>query len=238
MESTTDHVKPGDKWRFDEAVTACFDDMLERSIPLYPNMRDSVHQLAMKFARKNTWILDLGCSRGQQLHRLCHELGANNSYCGVEISEPMADAAKHVLKAWIEAGLCEIRSEDLRSTMPDLPSSVILAVLTLQFIPIEHRQKVTRAAYETLLPGGAMIVVEKVLGSANEIDEVMVDRYYALKHQNGYSEEDITRKRLSLEGVLVPLTADWNEDMLRKSGFRQIDCFWRWMNFAGWIALK
>jgi tRNA (cmo5U34)-methyltransferase len=37
---------------------------------------------------------------------------------------------------------------------------------------------------------------------------------------------------------MVPLTAKWNECLLRKSGFRQINCFWRWMNFAGQIALK
>ena len=42
----------------------------------------------------------------------------------------------------------------------------------------------------------------------------------------------------SLEGVLVPVTASWNEELLAKAGFKQIDCFWRWMNFAGWIAIK
>lgn len=25
---------------------------------------------------------------------------------------------------------------------------------------------------------------------------------------------------------------------LKNSGFNQVDCFWRWMNFAGWIAIK
>jgi tRNA (cmo5U34)-methyltransferase len=66
----------------------------------------------------------------------------------------------------------------------------------------------------------------------------MVDLYYKMKSDNGYSQEQIERKRLSLEGVLVPVTAKWNEELLKQAGFKYIDCFWRWMNFAGWIAIK
>lgn len=43
---------------------------------------------------------------------------------------------------------------------------------------------------------------------------------------------------MDLKGVLVPLTAKWNEMMLHEAGFRYVDSFWRWMNFAGWIAIK
>src|SRR5262249_48396189 len=70
------------------------------------------------------------------------------------------------------------------------------------------------------------------------IDGLMVDLYYRLKRENGYTREEIDRKRFALEGVLVPVTARWNEELLRGAGFRQVDYFWRWMNFAGWIAVK
>lgn len=79
--------------------------------------------------------------------------------------------------------------------------------------------------------------MEKVLGSTADLDGAMVNTYYALKAANGYSQEQIERRRLSLEGVLVPVTAKWNEE-LHLSGFAEVDCFWRWMNFAGWIAVK
>jgi tRNA (cmo5U34)-methyltransferase len=86
--------------------------------------------------------------------------------------------------------------------------------------------------------GAALILVEKVLGATAEIDEQLVARYHGLKGANGYSPEQVERKRLSLEGVLVPVTAAWNEELLRASGFRHVDCFWRWSNFAGWLAMK
>ena len=43
---------------------------------------------------------------------------------------------------------------------------------------------------------------------------------------------------LDLEGVLVPITAKWNEQLLGSAGFKKIDCFYRYLNFAGWIAIK
>jgi tRNA (cmo5U34)-methyltransferase len=52
-----------------------------------------------------------------------------------------------------------------------------------------------------------------------------------------YSAEEIEAKRLALEGVLVPLTARWNEQMLRNAGFRHVESIWRCMNFCGWIAV-
>ena len=43
---------------------------------------------------------------------------------------------------------------------------------------------------------------------------------------------------VTLEGVLVPVTARWNEELLHEEGFRSVDCFWRHLNFAGWVAVK
>jgi tRNA (cmo5U34)-methyltransferase len=43
---------------------------------------------------------------------------------------------------------------------------------------------------------------------------------------------------MSLEGVLVPVTARWNEELLHQEGFASVDCFWRHLNFAGWVAVK
>jgi tRNA (cmo5U34)-methyltransferase len=49
-------------------------------------------------------------------------------------------------------------------------------------------------------PGGAFVLVEKILGASAQIDELMVRLYHGLKAHNGYSHEEIDRKRLYLEG--------------------------------------
>jgi tRNA (cmo5U34)-methyltransferase len=117
-------------------------------------------------------------------------------------------------------------------------SSLVLSVLTLQFTPIEYRQQIVRRVFESLAPGGAFILVEKVLGATAKLDEAFVNLFLNIKRENGYSDEQIDRKRMSLEGVLVPVTARWNEELLHQEGFTSVDCFWRHLNFAGWVAVK
>ena len=70
------------------------------------------------------------------------------------------------------------------------------------------------------------------------MDGVLTRAHGDLKRTNGYSQEEVNRKRLSLEGVLVPVTAHWNEDLLRRAGFRDVECIWRCLNFAAWLAIK
>ncbi len=229
-----DQVIPKDKWEFDKDVTDSFENMLERSIPQYELMRKTCFDLGCKFIQKNTHILDLGCSRGDAIQPFVSLYGNDNRYYGIDISDPMLEIAKERFKN----NLVTIQKLDLREHFPPVVASLILSILTIQFIPIEYRQKIIYNIYEHLYKNGAFIFVEKVLGADSVINESMVELYYNMKSDNGYTNEQIERKRLSLEGVLVPVTAKWNEELLKQAGFRYIDCFWRWMNFAGWIAIK
>lgn len=225
-----DQILAGDKWTFDGDVTTVFDDMLARSIPQYDVMRKAVFDIGAAYVQPDSAIVDLGASRGEAIAPYAAAF-PDNPILAVETSAPMLD----VLRSRYGTAALDF---DLRRGYPTVSASVTLSVLTLQFIPIEYRQRVVRDVYKSTVPGGAFILVEKVLGACSELDALMVKHYYALKGANGYTPEQIERKRLSLEGVLVPVTAHWNEQLLRMAGFTQIDCFWRWMNFAAWVAVR
>lgn len=230
-----DEIIPDGCWAFDSSVTRVFDDMLRRSIPQLDVMRSAVFGIGAQFTQPDTWVIDLGCSRGETLAPFVARFGEDNRYLGVEVSEPMALAAR---ARFAGNERVVIRQEDLRIRRPVERASVCLSVLTLQFTPIEYRHRIVRDVFKSLLPGGAFILVEKVLGATAELDALLVKEYYDLKRANGYTDEQIDRKRLSLEGVLVPVTARWNEELLVSAGFRHIDAFWRYMNFVGWVAIK
>jgi tRNA (cmo5U34)-methyltransferase len=236
--ATVDRVIPGERWTFDEGVTACFDDMLRRSIPGYSDMRRLVFELGSKFVQFKTHIVDLGCSRGEAMAPFVKRFGAHNRYVAVETSGSMLEATWERFQGMIDVGIVEVRDEDLRRAYPPARASLTLCVLTLQFIPIEHRPRVLRDAFDATLPGGAFILVEKVLGASESIDAALVLEHLAVKKANGYSTDAIEAKRRSLEHVMVPLTAAWNEQFLKGAGFSQVDCFWRNLNFAGWLAIK
>ena len=233
-----DEVMPRGAWQFDQEVTTVFDDMLQRSIPQYNAMRLVTFEVGRRFVQPGTAIIDMGCSRGQALVPFVSQFGEANDYIGLEISEPMIEAARQNFAYHPHGNRVTIQSADLRRDFPGVTSSVVLAVLTLQFTPIEYRQQIVRRVYESLAPGGAFILVEKVLGATAKIDDAFVELFHNIKRENGYSDSQIDRKRMSLEGVLVPVTAHWNEELLRQEGFTSVDCFWRHLNFAGWVAVK
>ena len=232
-------IKPDiQKWEFSEDVTETFDNMLARTIPQYKEMRSLVNKLACTYVIPGTDIVDLGCSRGEGIAPLLNKFHDKNRFVGIEVSEPMLNAVKARLQKYIKDGIVDILNMNLEKSYPDVKASVTLSVLTIQFVDVKKRQRILNDVYESTVSGGAFIMVEKVLGKTNDLNDIMTDLYYQLKMENGYTQEEIDRKRLALDGVLIPKTANWNENLLKEAGFNQIDCLWRWMNFAGWIALK
>ena len=248
MQNERDNVIPKNKWEFDENVANCFENMLERSIPQYSLMRKSVADLVYSVIAESDvkkviyQILDIGCSDGIMIETLLDKFkhfDGHGYYTGVDIAEPMLRRAKYRLLDNIISGDVKIEECDLRYDFPSGMYDVITSILSIQFVPIEYRQRIIQRMYDSLsLKDGCLIMVEKVLGNTDRLNQLFVKNYYAMKSDNGYSDEQIERKRLSLEGVLVPVTSDWNIDLLKQAGFRQVDVFWRWMNFVGYVAIK
>lgn len=242
---TTDQTMPEGKWQFDAAVTDAFDDMLERSIPAYNVMRDLTTALAVAHLQPGTALVDLGCSRGQAIGHVLDALNHDTPnwrradrgtrFVGVDVSPTMLRAARQRFSG---EPLVDIRPCDLRTSYPDEMASVTLAVLTVQFTPIEHRLRILQNIYEHTVPGGCLLIVEKVLGESANLHEVYDREYLSMKRHHGYSQEAVLRKKASLEGVLVSTSARFLQHMLEGVGFRYVDAYYRWLNFGGWIAVR
>lgn len=236
--SSLGHMPEGEKWEFDQGVVDCFDDMLERSIPGYRRMRDLVVKIGKEYVVPKYDVLDLGASRGEAIDPFIKKFGAANKFTLIEVSPPMLGVLRERYRFYSDAGVVEIQATDLREDYPPVRACLTLSVLTLQFTPIEHRLRLLSSVYSHTIPGGAFVLVEKLLGGDPITDGLFGKIYRDYKHENGYSYEEIDRKRLSLEGRLVPVSEDYNKDMLKRVGFRSVETFWRDMNFCGILAVK
>jgi tRNA (cmo5U34)-methyltransferase len=117
-------------------------------------------------------------------------------------------------------------------------ASVVVLCLTLQFIRPIHRERLVRSIYDQLNPGGCLLLVEKLLCEDPTLNRAYIRYYYDFKRRMKYSELEIAQKREALENVLIPYTLRENESLLRECGFRDVETFFRWYNFAGMVALK
>lgn len=232
-----DNVTPKQKWEFDSDVASCFANMLERSIPDYRSMRSLVFELGERFIKPGTYITDIGCSTGLAVEPFYKKHKDNNAYFLCDNSEAMIEVCRDKFSVGIEDGLVQLVNGNFyEQKIPD-NQSLVLSILSLQFMPTAYRQSIINSIYNALKPGGAFILVEKIIADKGT-DDLNVDLYYQMKRENGYTEEKIMQKRKSLENVLSPLKAEWNVDMLTEAGFGKVDMFWRCLNFCGWVAIK
>lgn len=234
-----DDIIPAGKWCFNEDVARVFTDMLERSIPGYSLMRTLTYNVARNFIMKGTCIVDMGCSNGLSAERLIQNHINDNKVFLFDTSEPMLTECRKKYSAELDTGHLFIENRNANSDWRlDNRCSLVQSILTLQFIPKDERLSVVKHAYDSLLRGGAFILVEKVQGAAYEIEKVLSKEYFDMKRENAYTEEQIAKKRKSLKGVLEPNTIAQNILLLHKAGFGAIDTYWRCLNFVGIIAIK
>ena len=68
-----------EQFEVNESVAGVFDDMLERSVPLYRECLEMAVAWCLRFARDGSCIYDLGCSTGTFLSRLDEKLPSGSN---------------------------------------------------------------------------------------------------------------------------------------------------------------
>jgi len=226
-------------FKFDKQVADVFDNMVGRSVPSYNELQETIAGIALTFIRDNTTYYDLGCSTGTTLLLMTKLLNRRPvKLVGIDLSHEMLDKTKTKLAQYGFQDRCELRSEDITTEIDLSNASVITMLWTLQFVRPEQRFEVVRRIYRNLLPGGCFILAEKILGSDTHLSRLYINLYHNFKMRQGYSELEIAQKREALENVLVPYRVDENLTLLKGSGFPTVDVFFRWYNWAAFIAVK
>ena len=233
-----DKVEDVADFHFGEKVASVFDDMLERSVPFYSEMQRMIWEMAADFAVPGTNVYDLGCSTGTTMLQLDSHVPEQVRFIGVDNSEEMLAKCRAKLAGHNFTRQHELRCADLNQGVHVENASMVLMILTLQFVRPLYRDKLVSNLYHGLNENGALILVEKLIGEDSLFNRLFIKYYYDLKKRNGYSELEISQKREALENVLVPYKLMENREMLLRTGFRYCDVFFKWYNFCGIIAVK
>jgi len=225
-------------FKFGKDVAVVFDDMVGRSVPFYGEMQRMIAEMAGDFAVAGTSVYDLGCSTGTTFINLDRVVPPQVRFVGIDNAPEMLERCRAKLaEAKVERPV-ELRTADLNCGVQIDNASLVLMVLTLQFIRPLHRDRLVEQILSGLNQNGALILVEKVLGEDSLFNRLFIKYYYDMKRKNGYSELEISQKREALENVLVPYKLLENREMLMRAGFRYCEVFFKWYNFCGLIAVK
>jgi tRNA (cmo5U34)-methyltransferase len=223
---------------FGEATAGVFDDMLDRSVPFYREIQRMIGELCSDFAVPGTNVYDLGCSTCNTFFAIEHSIPADCTCVGIDSSEEMLDKAREKLKTHAFSRPVELECADLNKGVSVSNASVVILNLTLQFVRPLFREKVIDSISAGMVPGGCLILVEKVLSEDSTINRLFIKHYYEMKKRNGYTEMEIAQKREALENILIPYHYDEDRKLLLDHGFKSCDSFFRWYNFCGMVAVK
>jgi tRNA (cmo5U34)-methyltransferase len=234
----SDQSSGGADFRFDRKTAAVFDNMVSRSVPFYDEIQRMSGEIAADFAVEGSNLFDLGCSTGTTLLYLDRAVAPSVRFVGVDNAPDMLAKARDKLR---EQGLtrpCELVLADLHREPVVENAAVVVMNLTLQFIRPLYRERVLRNIHGGLNDQGCLILVEKQTMPDSLLNRLFIRYYYDMKRRHGYSEVEIAQKREALENVLIPYRPEENRELLKAVGFKYVEEFFRWYNFAGLIAVK
>jgi tRNA (cmo5U34)-methyltransferase len=229
--------KIGD-FAFTAKVANVFDDMVSRSVPYYEELQRMACELARDFARPNTRLYDVGCSTATTLLALDEVVDPSVAFVGIDNSESMLAKARQKVDATGTGRHIDLVTADVHEGFVIEDASVVTMILTLQFVRPLYRERVMQRIYNGLNEQGCLILIEKLTSQDTLFNRLFIGYYYDFKRRNGYSETEITQKREALENVLIPYRLEENVELLKSSGFGSIECFFRWYNWCGIVAVK
>lgn len=227
-----DEVTP---FEFNEAVSGVFADMIRRSVPGYETVVRMTGVLVAEAFQGEGTVYDLGCSLGEAsawVIAACKEHQPNMV---------LVDASASMLERCRERFARQEKIDFLCADVNQVkfePASAFILNYTLQFIPEADRSALLKRLWQALLPGGVLILSEKVILQPASRDSQAVDRHHAFKRLMGYSDREVEQKREALEDVLVPDPLDQLKRRLRSAGFSTIQVWFACLNWVSIAAYK
>jgi len=224
------------KFTFDQKVVDVFDDMVLRSVPGYKQMIELIGLAGRTYPVINSNVYDLGCSTGAATLSIASNLKSKSiKIFSIDNSQEMLDQCSRNLSG-IEANIQYI-CDDIENIQLDNASLIVLN-LTLQFINPEYRSDLIKRIFKSLLPGGALIISEKIIHDNEEINKSLISLHESFKRENGYSETEIAQKRKAIEHVLIPESLEQHLKRLSDAGFKKPLVQMQCINFASFLAVK
>lgn len=235
------YAAPLDKmvdFRFDERVVSVFPDMIQRSVPGYATLISNIGTMAARYVRPDSRCYDLGCSLGAVSLSLRHAVKQPGcQIVAVDNSVAMIDKARQVLAEDNASIPVELVCADI-ADISISNASVVVMNFTLQFIAPERRQALIQKIYDGLLPGGVLILSEKLAFEDERANQFHIDSHHDFKRANGYSDLEISQKRSALEKVLIPETLAQHQARLQQAGFSFVEKWYQCFNFVSMVAMK
>ena len=217
-----------------ESMAREYDERTLRGLPRYEEM---LGQIAAHLPDAAETILELGCGTGALTGMLAHRY-PSAAIRAIDASAQMIEVAKErlarqgVLVGRVEFGVSLF--EDL--AMPDKAFDLVAANMSLHHL-IDKRPFYAKIR-GSLRAGGAFVFGDELIGAMPDIERRHWDAWAEFASQPGHlSQEEIDGIVQHVEQFDHYETLPRQLELLVGPGFGQVDCTWRYLNYAVFVAI-
>ena len=223
---------------FNEEVTEVFEDMIDRSVPGYTSSLRLIENLSRKYFIEGTHCYDLGCSLGASSMSLIKAMGKREGKIfAIDNSPAMIAACEQEYADLIKTGKVKFIKQDVNEAQID-KASVVVINFVLQFLNSKDRDGLLKKVFLGMKQGALLILSEKIHFDNKFRNQTIDNLHHQFKSNNGYSKMEISRKRDSLEGVLMTDLETLHLKRLESIGFKKVRKVMTNLNFMTLVAEK
>lgn len=202
-----------------------------------PLAMELITQAAVKNNPEAKKLLDIGCGAGNNTLKLLEQFPRLDCDL-VDLSKPMLDRA-HSRISKVSSGKIRIFQSDFRNVnLPTGHYDIIIAAAVLHhFRDDEDWQQAFKKIYRVTAPGGSVWITDMVSHESEHIQKMMWQRYGNYLQSTG-GREYRNKVFAYIEKEDSPRPGTLQLDLLRKSGFAEVDILHKNSCFAAFGAVK
>jgi ubiquinone/menaquinone biosynthesis C-methylase UbiE len=163
-----------------------------------------------------------------------YKLYNNAHFTLIDISKDMLEIAKERFNG---LNNFEFIENNYVENIPINDFDLICSALSIHHLENEDKIKLYKDIFEKLDKGGCFINLDQFIGTSKKINKMYNEWWYNYINQSGIKEEEksawIERKKLDKENTIKETI-----ELLKGSGFKNVECIYSFMKFGVIIALK
>ncbi|WP_232726063.1 class I SAM-dependent methyltransferase [Bacillus sp. FJAT-42315] len=210
---------------------ATYDEQRKKLIPCFDDFY-SIPISLIESDKTQPTVLDIGAGTGL-ISAYLKEKFPEAQLTLIDLSEKMLEVAKQRFQdEEIDYVTADYTTYKFEQTF-----DIIISSLSIHHLSDEEKRKLYQNVYTWLNPGGIFINADQVLGHTPSIDSMYKQDWWEKISASGLTPKqlDEARERTKLDRMS---TLQQQLDWLTESGFRDVDCVYKYFNFVVLVGKK